>query len=175
MARHFGNRESDAPVRASGDGPDGRGTVVDETITHRLDIKGVIFVDGNFRFDEDGEIIHYYGRANIMSSRDDEIDALEVMGIDSITFLCATRLLAAWIVTGVVGALGSNAQPPTLTCPGGGEGGDRRDEPGARLRVPLERLARRLTRLLLRGRPGQVDLQHQGAVHAAAVASGLPQ
>ena len=28
----------------------------------------------------------------------DEIDALEVMGISSITFLCATRLLAAWLV-----------------------------------------------------------------------------
>jgi phospholipid/cholesterol/gamma-HCH transport system permease protein len=28
----------------------------------------------------------------------EEIDALEVMGIDSMTFLCATRLLAAWIV-----------------------------------------------------------------------------
>jgi phospholipid/cholesterol/gamma-HCH transport system permease protein len=28
----------------------------------------------------------------------DEIDALEVMGISSLTFLCATRLLAAWIV-----------------------------------------------------------------------------
>jgi phospholipid/cholesterol/gamma-HCH transport system permease protein len=28
----------------------------------------------------------------------DEIDALEVMGIDSITFLCATKLLAAWLV-----------------------------------------------------------------------------
>jgi phospholipid/cholesterol/gamma-HCH transport system permease protein len=28
----------------------------------------------------------------------DEIDALEVMGLDSMTFLCATRLLAAWIV-----------------------------------------------------------------------------
>src|SRR3712207_1915428 len=27
----------------------------------------------------------------------DEIDALEVMGIDSVLFLCATRLLAAWI------------------------------------------------------------------------------
>jgi phospholipid/cholesterol/gamma-HCH transport system permease protein len=27
----------------------------------------------------------------------EEIDALEVMGIDSMTFLCATRLLAAWI------------------------------------------------------------------------------
>ncbi|MBI5104223.1 MAG: ABC transporter permease [Solirubrobacterales bacterium] len=28
----------------------------------------------------------------------DEIDALEVMGINSITFLCATRLLASWLV-----------------------------------------------------------------------------
>lgn len=28
----------------------------------------------------------------------DEIDALEVMGLDSVTFLCATRLLATWIV-----------------------------------------------------------------------------
>jgi phospholipid/cholesterol/gamma-HCH transport system permease protein len=28
----------------------------------------------------------------------EEIDALEVMGINSLTFLCATRLLAAWIV-----------------------------------------------------------------------------
>jgi phospholipid/cholesterol/gamma-HCH transport system permease protein len=28
----------------------------------------------------------------------DEVDALEVMGINSMTFLCATRLLAAWIV-----------------------------------------------------------------------------
>ncbi len=28
----------------------------------------------------------------------DEIDALEVMGIDSVAFLCATRLLASWIV-----------------------------------------------------------------------------
>src|SRR5215212_103725 len=28
----------------------------------------------------------------------DEVDALEVMGIDSLRFLCATRLLAAWLV-----------------------------------------------------------------------------
>jgi len=28
----------------------------------------------------------------------DEIDALEVIGINSVTFLCATRLLASWIV-----------------------------------------------------------------------------
>src|SRR3982750_3439099 len=39
----------------------------------------------------------------------DEIDALEVMGINSIVYLCATRLLAAWLVLpflylGAVGA-----------------------------------------------------------------------
>src|SRR5881227_2721770 len=28
----------------------------------------------------------------------DEIDALEVMGIDSVLFLCATKLLASWLV-----------------------------------------------------------------------------
>jgi phospholipid/cholesterol/gamma-HCH transport system permease protein len=28
----------------------------------------------------------------------DEIDALEVMGIDSVTFLCATKLVGAWLV-----------------------------------------------------------------------------
>ena len=54
--------------------------------THRLDILGTIFVDGNFRFDEDGEIIHYFGRASIMSSRDDEIDALVCAGGTGLTY-----------------------------------------------------------------------------------------
>jgi phospholipid/cholesterol/gamma-HCH transport system permease protein len=38
----------------------------------------------------------------------EEIDALEVMGVDSMTFLCATRLLAAWLVLPFmyVGAIG---------------------------------------------------------------------
>jgi phospholipid/cholesterol/gamma-HCH transport system permease protein len=38
----------------------------------------------------------------------EEIDALEVMGVNSMTFLCATRLLAAWIVLPFmyVGAVG---------------------------------------------------------------------
>jgi phospholipid/cholesterol/gamma-HCH transport system permease protein len=38
----------------------------------------------------------------------EEIDALEVMGIDSVVFLCATRLLAAWIVLPFmyIGAIG---------------------------------------------------------------------
>jgi phospholipid/cholesterol/gamma-HCH transport system permease protein len=39
----------------------------------------------------------------------DEIDALEVMGIDSLVFLCATRLLGAWLVLPAVyvGAVGA--------------------------------------------------------------------
>jgi phospholipid/cholesterol/gamma-HCH transport system permease protein len=38
----------------------------------------------------------------------EEIDALEVIGVDSVTFLCATRLLAAWMVLPFiyVGAIG---------------------------------------------------------------------
>ena len=48
--------------------------------THVLKISGTIFVDGNFRFDTDGEVIHYSGRATLMSSRDDEIDALVCAG-----------------------------------------------------------------------------------------------
>ena len=39
----------------------------------------------------------------------DEIDALEVMGISSITFLCATRLLAAWLVLPVMYLAGIGA------------------------------------------------------------------
>ncbi len=39
----------------------------------------------------------------------DEIDALEVMGVDSLVFLCATRLLACWIVLPFIyiGAVGA--------------------------------------------------------------------
>ena len=39
----------------------------------------------------------------------DEIDALEVMGISSMTFLCATRLLAAWMVLPFVYVAGIGA------------------------------------------------------------------
>jgi hypothetical protein len=54
--------------------------------THILKISGTIFVDGNFRFDEDGEVIHYLGRATLMSSRDDEIDALVCAGGSGTTY-----------------------------------------------------------------------------------------
>ncbi len=48
--------------------------------THVMTISGVVFVDGNFRFDDDGQVVHYFGRANIMSSRDDEIDEVVCAG-----------------------------------------------------------------------------------------------
>ena len=48
--------------------------------THVMTIDGTIFVDGNFRFDDDGEVVHYFGRANIMSSKDDEIDEVVCAG-----------------------------------------------------------------------------------------------
>ncbi len=48
--------------------------------THELDIFGTVFVDGNFRFDNDGQIIHYFGQGDLMSSGYDEIDALVCAG-----------------------------------------------------------------------------------------------
>ena len=48
--------------------------------THVMTIDGTVFVDGNFRFDNDGQIIHYFGRGDLMSSGYDEIDALVCAG-----------------------------------------------------------------------------------------------
>ncbi len=48
--------------------------------THVMKIKGTVFVDGNFRFDDDGEVVNYSGRGTLMSSRDDEIDAVVCAG-----------------------------------------------------------------------------------------------
>ena len=49
----------------------------------------------------------------------DEIDALEVMGIDSVTFLCATRLLAAWLVLPFMYIGGDRRGVPGLLHRGG--------------------------------------------------------
>ena len=54
----------------------------------------------------------------------DEIDALEVMGIQSMTFLCATRLLAAWMVLPFMYLAGDRRRLLRL-LPGGGRA-DRR-------------------------------------------------
>ena len=48
--------------------------------THVLTIFGTIFIDGNFRFDNDGELVHYQGVADLMSGGYDEIDAVVCAG-----------------------------------------------------------------------------------------------
>ena len=54
----------------------------------------------------------------------DEIDALEVMGIDSMLFLCATRLLGAWLVLPFIYLVGDRRRL-LRQLPGGGPAGRR--------------------------------------------------
>jgi hypothetical protein len=91
--------------------------------THRFDIKGTIFVDGNFRFDEDGQIIHYFGRGTLMSSRDDEIDALVCAGGTGNTY--ATSCLpnmSSWDMTNMMvlmSQMPNEYDQGSTTCTGG--------------------------------------------------------
>ena len=55
----------------------------------------------------------------------DEIDALEVMGVPPITFLCATRLFAAWIALPFMYLVGIGDHVRGQ-LPGGGQSGRRR-------------------------------------------------
>jgi hypothetical protein len=60
--------------------------------THVLTISGTVFIDGNFRFDDDGQVVHYQGRASLMSGGNDEIDELVCAGGSGTTL--ATSCLA---------------------------------------------------------------------------------
>ena len=48
--------------------------------THVMNIKGTVFMDGSFRFDNDGQVVHYFGRGDLISSREDEIDSVVCAG-----------------------------------------------------------------------------------------------
>jgi hypothetical protein len=88
--------------------------------THVLTIFGTIFVDGNFRFDEDGEVVNYKGRATLMSSTDDEIDAIVCADGDvatpptTIAGSCIATGMASWVPTKNMMVLMSqgNVTPP---------------------------------------------------------------
>ena len=43
-------------------------------VTHVLKVQGTIYIDGDIRFDDNGQIVHYQGRAIIYSSDDVEFD-----------------------------------------------------------------------------------------------------
>lgn len=65
--------------------------------THVMTIYGTIFIDGDFRFDDDGQVIHYQGRATIYSGGNDEIDEVVCAGGSGTTWAtsCLTNM-ASW-------------------------------------------------------------------------------
>jgi len=63
-------------------------------VSSTLVIWGLVFIIGL----QSGIEGAYFNRSIGNPAYADEIDALEVIGINSVTFLCATRLLASWIV-----------------------------------------------------------------------------
>jgi Tfp pilus assembly protein PilX len=78
---------------------DANGSILGEIswnhVTHVLTIKGTIFVDGDFRFDDDGQVVHYQGRGIIYAAGDIEFDELVCAG-GSGTSSCVTTGMANW-------------------------------------------------------------------------------
>jgi Tfp pilus assembly protein PilX len=64
-------------------------------LTHVLTIKGTVFVDGDFRFDDDGQIVHYVGRGIIYAAGDIEFDELVCAG-GSGTTSCVDTGMSNW-------------------------------------------------------------------------------
>jgi Tfp pilus assembly protein PilX len=82
-------------------------------VTHVLKIKGTIFIDGDFRFDDDGQIVHYQGRGIIYAAGAIEFDELVCAG-GSGTTSCVTTGMANWdpsqnLMIVLAGAIGSTA------------------------------------------------------------------
>ncbi len=63
--------------------------------THVLTIFGTVFIDGDYRYDDDGQVVHYQGRATIMSGGHDEIDEVVCAGGSG------TTLATSCLVTGM--------------------------------------------------------------------------
>lgn len=59
--------------------------------THELTIFGTIFLDGDFRFDDNGQVVHYLGRGIIYAARDIEFDELVCAGGTG-TASCVTQV-----------------------------------------------------------------------------------
>lgn len=64
-------------------------------VTHVLKIKGTIYIDGDFRFDDDGAVSHYQGRGIIYATDDLEFDELVCAG-GSGTTSCVTTGMQNW-------------------------------------------------------------------------------
>jgi hypothetical protein len=64
-------------------------------VTHVLKIKGTIFIDGDMRFDDDGQVVHYQGRGIIYAAGDVEFDELVCAG-GSGTTSCVDTGMENW-------------------------------------------------------------------------------
>jgi Tfp pilus assembly protein PilX len=78
---------------------DAQGAILGELswnhLTRVLTIKGTIFVDGDFRFDDDGTIVHYQGRGIIYAADDIEYDEIVCAGGSGNTN-CITNGMQNW-------------------------------------------------------------------------------
>ncbi len=63
--------------------------------THVLKIGGTIFFDGNVRFDDDGQLVHYQGRGIIMAYGNIEFDELVCAGGTGTSQSCANSM-SSW-------------------------------------------------------------------------------
>jgi hypothetical protein len=63
--------------------------------THVLTINGTIFVDGDFRFDDEGQVVHYAGRGIIYTAGDVEFDETVCAGGTG-TSSCITTGMSSW-------------------------------------------------------------------------------
>ena len=65
--------------------------------THVLKVMGTIYIDGDIRFDDNGQIVHYQGRAIIYASDDIEFDERVCAGGSGLTNCAATpATMSAW-------------------------------------------------------------------------------
>lgn len=79
---------------------DANGSILGELswnhVTHVLTIKGTVFIDGDFRFDDDGQIVHYQGRGIIYAAGDIEFDELVCAGGTGTTSCVNSPGMASW-------------------------------------------------------------------------------
>ena len=65
--------------------------------THVLKVFGTIYIDGDMRFDDNGQIVHYQGRAIIYASDDIEFDERVCAGGSGLTNCAASvATMSAW-------------------------------------------------------------------------------
>ncbi len=96
-----------------------KGEISWNNATHVLTVMGTIYIDGDMRFDDNGQIVHYQGRAIIYASDDIEFDERVCAGGSGMTNCAASAAtMAAWtpstdLLTILAGDL-STSQP---CCP----------------------------------------------------------